>query len=118
MSENQVEGGAGPALAAHSKDASATGHTRASRATADATSPREVDGANTLGGQAREAAGRVASTVSDAAGRVRDTVSGQTRQVVDQAGEFVRAQPLLTVAGFGLVCLLVGVLIGRQNSGR
>jgi ElaB/YqjD/DUF883 family membrane-anchored ribosome-binding protein len=105
MSENQVEGGAGPALAAHSKDASATGHTPASQATADATSPRA-------------AAGRVASTVSDAASRVHDTVSGQAGQAANQAGEFVRTQPLLALAGFGLVCLLVGVLIGRQNPGQ
>ena len=118
MSENQVEGGAGPALAAHSKDASAAGHTPASQATADATSPREAAGAHTLSGQAREAACRVASTASDAASRVRDSVSGQAGQAVNQAGEFVRSQPLLTMAGFGLVCLLVGVLIGRQNSGR
>jgi ElaB/YqjD/DUF883 family membrane-anchored ribosome-binding protein len=118
MSENQVERGAGPALAAHSKDASLAGNTPASQATADEKSPREADGASTLSGQAREAAGRVASTVSDAASRARDTVSEQAEQAATQAGEFVRSQPLLAMAGFGLVCLLVGVLIGRQNPGR
>ena len=71
MSENQFEGGSGPALAAHSKDASTAGPTPASSATGDdaSGSGSAAEVVSKLAGQAREAANRVGASVSNAAGR-------------------------------------------------
>ena len=73
--------GAGPALAAHSKDASTPGHNPASKATGEAR-PHE-------GGEALQ-------------------------DLLDQAVDFVRAQPLVSVA----VCIAFGLVAGKLLSRR
>jgi ElaB/YqjD/DUF883 family membrane-anchored ribosome-binding protein len=116
MDENQVKGGSGPALAAHSKDASTPGATAASSATGNpaggATSATET--VTNMSGQAREAAGRVGASVSDAAGRARQNLSEQGSRVADQGSALVRDQPFVALALTGVVCLMIGMLIGRR----
>lgn len=121
MSDNPIDGGAGPALAAHSKDASATGSAAASAAqgnndgasTAGA-APGVTEKVSRLSEQASEAAGRAASWASTSAGNARQALSGQGSRVADQATEFVREQPMVAIAVTGLVCLALGVLLGRR----
>jgi len=116
MDENQTVGGSGPALAAHSKDASAPGPTPASSATgsdaAPSSSVRET--VSGLTGQAREAAGRLGSSVSDAAGRARQSLSEQGNRAADQGSALVREQPFIALALTGAVCLVIGILLGRR----
>ena len=116
MDENQIKGGSGPALAAHSKDASAPGLTPASSATGDDAggSSSASETVTSLSGQAREAAGRMGASVSDAAGRVRQTLSEQGTRAADQGSALVHEQPFVAMAVTGMVCLLVGILIGRR----
>ena len=116
MNENQIKGGSGPALAAHSKDASTPGPTSASSATGDDASGMSRIGevVSNVSGQAREAANRVGASVSDATGRARQTLSEQSGRAADQGSAFVREQPLLALALTGTVCLLVGILLGRR----
>jgi ElaB/YqjD/DUF883 family membrane-anchored ribosome-binding protein len=117
MSEN-LPGSAGPALAAHSKDASAPGPTEASRATNGADQAANqaegiADTVNQWSGQAREAAERVRSTVSDATNQASKAMSEQGGQTLEQVAQFVREQPLLTLAATGAVCLALGMLLAR-----
>jgi ElaB/YqjD/DUF883 family membrane-anchored ribosome-binding protein len=116
MSENQIEGGSGPALAAHSKDASIPGPTSASSATANDPGGSSSAGetASRLSGQAREAATRMGASVSDAAGRARQTLSAQGGRVADQGSALVREQPFVALALTGAVCLVIGILLGRR----
>ena len=116
MDENQIKGGSGAALAAHSKDASTPGATSASSATgndADGSSSASETVAS-LSGQAREAAGRMSASVSDAAGRARQTLSEQGSRAADQGSALVREQPFAAMALTGAVCLMIGILIGRR----
>ncbi len=116
MDENQVKGGSGPALAAHSKDASAPGTTSASGATGNdargSSSAREA--VSSLSGQAREAAGRMGASVSDAAGRAGQTLSEQGSRAADQSAALVREQPFMALALTGAACLIIGILLGRR----
>jgi ElaB/YqjD/DUF883 family membrane-anchored ribosome-binding protein len=120
MGDNPVDGGAGPALAAHSKDASAAGPSPASSATGGdgGTSGGMAAGisekVSRLSQSANEAAGRAASWASASAGNARQTLSGQGGRAADQAAAFVREQPLVAIAATGLVCLALGVLLGRR----
>ncbi len=116
MDENQIKGGSGPALAAHSKDASVPGATSASSATGnDASGSSSASEAVThLSGQAREAAGRMGASVSDAAGRARQTLSEQGSRAADQGSALVREQPFVALAVTGVVCLVIGILLGRR----
>jgi ElaB/YqjD/DUF883 family membrane-anchored ribosome-binding protein len=137
MDENQVKGGAGPALAAHSKDGAAPGITPASSAAGSAPHSKDTPAAgptttssaagsedassgsvsetmSRISGQAREAAGRVASSVSEAAGNARQSLSGQGGRAAEQAAEFVRAQPVIALVSVGVVGLALGVLLGRR----
>ena len=120
MSDNPIDGGAGPALAAHSKDASAAGPSPASSATGEdgGTSSGTTTGisekVSRLSHSANEAAGRAASWASTSAGNARQTVSGQGGRAADQAAAFVREQPLIAIVATGLVCLALGVLLGRR----
>src|SRR5438093_1180494 len=100
MDENQVKGGSGPALAAHSKDASAPGVTSASSATGNAAggSSNASETVTSLSGQAREAAGRMGASVSDAAGRARQSLSEQGSRAADQGSALVREQPFVALA--------------------
>jgi ElaB/YqjD/DUF883 family membrane-anchored ribosome-binding protein len=115
MDENQTPGGAGPALAAHSKDGSVPGPTRASGATGDNGDRAGVaDTVSRLSGQAREAAGRASSSISGAAGSARQTISDQGGQAVDQVSTFVRDQPLAALAITGMIGLALGVMLARH----
>ena len=115
MSEKQFEAGAGPALAAHSKDASVPGQTPASRATGnDAASSGISETSNSASGRAREAAGQISSAVSDAARNTRQRLLSEADHAAEQAMEFVRDHPAVALTLTGAVCFAVGVLLGRR----
>jgi ElaB/YqjD/DUF883 family membrane-anchored ribosome-binding protein len=111
----QIEGGAGPAVASHSKDASVEGPTPASSITgksAPASGPSET--VSGLAGQVRGAVGEAASSVSEATGAAREAVSRQTARAADQATEFVREQPLIALIATGAICFMLGMLLSRR----
>jgi len=110
MSESYTEGGAGPALAAHSKDGSVPGQTPASEAIGRPASSFASD----VSQHTRAAVNHAASSAYGAAGRARDMVSERGGQAADQLGQFVREQPMLALTVTGAVCLLLGVLLGRR----
>ena len=116
MSENQNKGGSGPALAAHSKDASTPGPTSASSASGNEPSGSSGAGetASRLSGHAREAASQMNASVSDAAGRARQGLSEQGNRAADQGSALMREQPFVALALTGVVCLMIGILIGRR----
>jgi ElaB/YqjD/DUF883 family membrane-anchored ribosome-binding protein len=116
MDEKQLPGSAGPALAAHSKDGSAPGPTRASTATGEdgGGTSADTDTVSKISGQAREAAGRAASSISETVSSVRQNISGQGGQSVDQISAFVRDQPIAALAITGVLGLLMGVLLSRR----
>jgi ElaB/YqjD/DUF883 family membrane-anchored ribosome-binding protein len=103
-------GGAGPALAAHSKDGSVQGQTPASQATGTPDSAS----ADTLAGRARDTISNATSSAYTAAGQARDMVSERGSQAADQVGHFVREQPVFTLVVTGLLCLMLGILLGRR----
>ena len=110
MSENYTEGGAGPSLAAHSKDGSTRGQTPASEATGQPATPS----AGNMGQQARDAVSNAAASANGVLGQARDMVSERGGQAADQLGQFVRAQPVLALMVRGLLCLTLGVFLGRR----
>ena len=99
MTEEQPEGGAGPAIAAHSKDATSRGAT--SGATGNATPPSSgaSETVNRLAGQAQENLRQSGETATRAAGQV---------------SEFVRAQPFTILAVTGIACFAIGLLVARR----
>lgn len=109
MDENKVEGGAGAALAAHSKDASAPGATPASSATGN-----DQEAPGTIFETASRLAGQVGSSISDMAGTGRKDLPDMSGRVADQAAEFVRERPFAALVITGVVCLMMGVLLGRR----
>ncbi len=119
MGENQTEGGAGPALGAHSKDAPALSPASSaggddSRGGGAGEAGGISDTASRLAGQARDAAGQVAHSVSSAAGQVGRQVSKQAAGSMGQVAEFVRENPftaLVAAFGFGLA---LGVSLARR----
>ncbi len=130
MSDTPTPGGAGPALAAHSKDAatepapgqmasaSATGNkagapTESSESAKSATAGVS-DFASKVSGQAREAAGRAAELVSQMTGGATQHIARQGAGAVDQAMHFVREQPLVAVLTTGAICFALGILLGRR----
>jgi ElaB/YqjD/DUF883 family membrane-anchored ribosome-binding protein len=120
MAEDQIPGGAGPALAAHSKDGSAHRPTPMSSATGtqDGRADPVPKTASRLSEQAREAAGRITSSVYDGAGAAHQSLSGQGGRAADQAAEFVREQPVVALAVTGAICLALGLLLGRRSTIR
>ena len=115
MNENVVRGGAGPALAAHSKDGSAAGQTPASSATGNNGDTHGLsDDLNRLSEKARAGAERVTASVREAAGHAGETLSRQGGRAVDEATHFVRDQPLVAVAVTGAICFALGVLLARR----
>lgn len=118
--DEKIAGGAGPALAAHSKDASTTGPTTASGATASAGSGADVsaggvaDTVSRLSGQAREAVGSMASSVSDVAGAATERLSEQGGRAAGEIADFVREQPIVALVVTGALCFVLGVLLGRS----
>ena len=116
MDENQVQGGSGPALAAHSKDASTPSPTSASSAAGNdaTTSGSAGETVTRLSGQARKAADRMSASVSDAAGRARQGLSEQGSWAANQGSTLVREQPFVALTLTGAICLMIGILIGRR----
>jgi ElaB/YqjD/DUF883 family membrane-anchored ribosome-binding protein len=110
MSESYTEGGAGPALAAHSKDGSIRGQTAASEATSRPATPS----ASSMAKQSRDAVSNAASAAYHSAGQARDMVSDRGGQAADQLGQFVREQPVFALAIAGFLCLTLGILLGRR----
>jgi hypothetical protein len=86
MSEST--GGSGPALAAHSKDASAPGQNPASLATGEARPSGEARRSNE-GGEA-------------------------VSRALQQATDFVRGQPLVAMAGFVVAGIIARKLLSRR----
>ena len=105
MSENYTEGGAGPSLAAHSKDGSIRGQTPASEATGQPATPSNM---------ARDAVSNAAASANGVLGQARDMVSERGGQAADQLGQFVREQPVLALMATGALCLTLGLLLGRR----
>lgn len=116
MSEKQFEAGAGPALAAHSKDASVSGQTPASRATGNDAEPASSvsETVSRASEQAREAAGQIGSSVSNAARNTRQRLLGEADHAAEQAMEFVRDHPAVALTLSGAICFAAGVLLGRR----
>jgi ElaB/YqjD/DUF883 family membrane-anchored ribosome-binding protein len=115
--EDKIEGGSGPALAAHSKDGSGKGPTPASSKTDSDPGVAANSASETLNwasGQARHGAGQAAASASAATARTGQRLSDQGARVADQVAQFVREQPLMALVTTGAVCLLVGVLLGRR----
>lgn len=105
LSDQQMKGGAGPAIAAHSKDGSIPGQTPASSATGhDGNAPS--GGSGTISGAADQA--------GETATSARQGLADGMRQAVDDTSAFVREQPLLALASVGVVCLAVGMFLGRR----
>jgi ElaB/YqjD/DUF883 family membrane-anchored ribosome-binding protein len=108
--DEKVETGAGPALAAHSKDGSAVGQTSASGTTGNRAGVGENSASETVGRlseQARDAAGRATASASEA-------ISGASQRASDQITRFVLEQPALALIATAAVCFVLGVLIGRR----
>jgi ElaB/YqjD/DUF883 family membrane-anchored ribosome-binding protein len=113
----KIEGGAGPAIAAHSKDAAVAGRPNAPANANGSAGPHAGGISETvsdLAGQARDAAGQAAASVSDAAGAATQQVARQTARAADHAAEFVREQPLLALLATGTVCFMLGLLVSRR----
>lgn len=114
---DQIESGAGPALAAHSKDGSAKGPNPASSATAAPQTGFAEGAADTVGrisGQARDAARRAAASVGEAASSTRQRFSDQGGRAIDEAADFVRDQPVIALAATGALCFVLGLVLGRR----
>jgi ElaB/YqjD/DUF883 family membrane-anchored ribosome-binding protein len=105
MSENYTEGGAGPSLAAHSKDGSIRGQTPASEATGQPATPSNM---------ARDAVSNAAASANRVLGQAGDMVSARGGQAADRLDQFVREQPVLALVVTGIVCLTLGVFLGRR----
>ena len=112
----QTEGGAGPAIAAHSKDASTPGAIPTSSTTeSDTGRPSSVaETISGVAGQAREAAGRLGASASDAAATAKQSLADRSGRAADQTATFVREQPIVALAVTGAVCLAIGILLGRR----
>jgi ElaB/YqjD/DUF883 family membrane-anchored ribosome-binding protein len=115
---SQIEGGAGPALAAHSKDATAPSSSPAATATGNQGTqqrgaPAPVSETVTrLSGQARDAASQAAGVASKAIGQARERLLPTGTS--DQVAEFVRDRPMTAMLGAGAVGLVVGMLLRRR----
>jgi ElaB/YqjD/DUF883 family membrane-anchored ribosome-binding protein len=113
MRENEIPGAAGPAIAAHSKDASP-----------DRPKPRPAADAGhngalpeslaALSERAHEGAERVKASVREMAGNARDSISGQTSRAADRAASAVREQPFVAMVLTGLFAMAIGVMLGRR----
>jgi len=102
MSETQAQGGAGSAIAAHSKDASAPGQTPASSATGD------------VQGQVGSVGDRLTESASNAAEQTGQDVSGQGNRLASRGLAFVRERPLLALALTAAACFSLG-FVGRRR---
>jgi ElaB/YqjD/DUF883 family membrane-anchored ribosome-binding protein len=105
MSESYTEGGAGPSLAAHSKDGSIRGQTPASEATGQPATPSNV---------ASDAVSKAAASANGVLGQARDVITERGGQAADRLDQFVREQPVLALVVTGILCLTLGVFLGRR----
>ena len=87
MDENDIRTGAGPALAAHSKDASAPGPTAASSAT----------------GESRHPEGKTGAQMQQACG-----------QAVDNVRNFATDNPAGALGLAAAMGLFIGLMVGRR----
>ncbi len=101
MSENQIDGGAGPALAAHSKDASVPSHDPKSSMTGG------------VPHTASASAGGLTSAVANVASQARDRFTGAGGGA-EQIGEYVRENPITALLATGLAGLILGGIIARR----
>ena len=110
MSDDKVEGGAGPALAAHSKDASTPGAAPASAAANNGTQrgSASTPGSDTI----TQLSGEVQKEASQAA----DSASKAFENTSEQLSMFVRDRPLAALLGAGVVGLVVGVILSRRSN--
>jgi ElaB/YqjD/DUF883 family membrane-anchored ribosome-binding protein len=115
---SQIEGGAGPALAAHSKDAAAASSTPAATATGNegtqqgGASAPVSDTVTRLSGRARGAASQATGVASKAFGQARERLL--PADTSEQVAEFVRDRPMAALLGAGAVGLVVGMLLSRR----
>jgi len=132
MNENTPAGGAGPAIAAHSKDGSEPRHTSHSNAGNSSAGNSNGSGnkrdhsgfpenLSELSEKAGEGVERVKASVREATGTAREAMAGTAREalaeggrVADQAVEMVRGQPVVAMAITGAICLAFGILLGRR----
>ena len=101
MNEKQIDGGAGPALAAHSNDASVPSHDPKSSMT---------------GGQPHAAdstANSLTNAVTNVAGQARDRFTREGGGA-EQIGDYVRENPVTALLATGLVGLVVGGFLARR----
>jgi ElaB/YqjD/DUF883 family membrane-anchored ribosome-binding protein len=115
MTEDETRGGAGAALAAHSKDGSATGSTPASKATGNKWESNGMsDTVTRIAEQAQDGIERTAKAARHAGENAADTLSKEGGRAVDDATHFVRDQPLLAMVATGVVGLILGALLARR----
>jgi ElaB/YqjD/DUF883 family membrane-anchored ribosome-binding protein len=117
MDDKHIKGGAAPALAAHSKDASAPGTSPASAATAETNPKSATDGISAtvdrIAGQARDAAGKAAVSISEHADEAQETLAKQN-VTPNQAWDFVRGKPLTALVAALGVGRVFGLSISRR----
>ena len=117
MNDKHIEGTAGPAIAAHSKDASTPSSNPASSRTGEPSTSPPIDGISEtvgkLASQARDAASKASSSVSDMVGQARDQLADRGI-TADQAADFVREKPLVALLAAGSVGLVLGMLAARR----
>ena len=104
MSDSQNQGSAGPALAAHSKDASAAGTTIASNAMSHE-SDRERQRAGARSNGPKVEPGQAARS-----GRV----PGLPSRVSDQVAGFVRDRPISAIVGAAVLGIVAGLILAAR----
>ena len=115
---SQIEGGAGPALAAHSKDAATPSSTSAATMTGNegllqsSATASPTDTVTRLSGQARESVSQAAGVASKAIGQARERLLPVGAS--DQVAEFIRDRPAAALLGSGAVGLIIGILLRRR----
>ena len=99
MDDKHIEGGAAPALAAHSKDAATSSSNPAASTTGAPSTKSPIDG--------------VSDTVSKLAGQARGQLA-EHGITADQATDFVRERPLTALLAAGGLGLILGMLVARR----
>ena len=105
MPDNDTRGGAAPALAAHSKDASVPGQTPASSTKASPPASTTGHGVKTAGDM---------KNLDDAATKVRDIASEYGGRAAEKASDYVQTQPLFALAVTGLMGMIIGAMLARR----